>query len=375
VVRNGKLSLEDFFRYLLVGIGTDVEGIYAVLSNRSQSNIRAIEEDYERRYPAGPLTSFLGRVPFIKNFVLTGNLRHDLNVELSGDSEFDVKQMLRGFRDHSTPKQLCAHIYSTLVLRKNHETSGILAKWTRLAAMRGDSVVKRRYDQDFAAAEEYFKKHIAPSKHPPVECVVRFLTLARLTDIHANSFRETKNLLGDVFLNSGAFVGVVLGTTAVLALATFSYPIVATASFVGSLAWRLTIGRCVMGRGFGRGEVMFQSARAFIDGVSIFTVRVGVATLGQFIGGQLSKSAAKGGFKTGFNKMIKSMENRVRRQDKARHVLERSSVIQSNEDLRGIVQGYVAGIGDASWRIGQGAQEMFPPIESLFGEVPGENSH
>jgi hypothetical protein len=368
VVRNGKLAPAELLRYFMVGIGTDVEGIYAVLSNRSQSNIRAIEEDYATRYPPGSVVRFLGRLPFIKNFVLTGNLRHDLNVELSGDSEFDVQQMLRGFRDNSSAKQLCAHIYSTLVLRERHETSGILAKWSRLAAMRGDSVIKRRYDEDFAAADGYFKKHIASSKNPSPECVVRFLTLARLTDIHANSFRETKNLLGEVFLNSGAFVGVVLGTSAVLALATFSYPIVATASFLGSLAWRLTVGRCVLGRGFGRGEVMFQSARAFIDGVSIFTVRVGVATLGQFIGGQLSKSAAKGGFKTGFNKMIKSMENRVRRQDKARHVLEKSSVINSNEDLRATVSDFTKALGDRHWPIGQGALEIYPAIESLLQE-------
>lgn len=375
VVRNGKLAPAELLRYFMVGIGTDVEGIYAVLSNRSKSNIRAIEEDYATRYPPGAITRVLGRLPFIKNFVLTGNLRHDLNVELSGDSEFDVQQMLRGFRDNASPKQLCAHAYSTLVLRKRHETSGILAKWSRLAAMRGDSVIKRRYEEDFAAADEYFKKHIAPSKNPSLECVVRFLTLARLTDIHANSFRETKNLLGDVFLNSGAFVGVVLGTSTVLALATFSYPIVATASFVGSLAWRLTVGRCVLGRGFGRGEVMFQSARAFIDGVSIFTVRVGVATLGQFIGGQLSKSAAKGSFKTGFNKMIKSMENRVRRQDKARHVLERSSVISSNDDLRLIVSDFARSLGDRSWPIGQGALEVVPPIESAWkGNDEGRNA-
>jgi hypothetical protein len=368
LVRHGRLAPAELLRYFMVGVGTDIEGIYAVLSNRSQSDIRLIEEDYANRYPPGAITRFLGRVPFFKNFVLTGNLRHDLNVELSGDSEFDVQQMLRGFRDNSTPKQLCAHVYSTLVLRERHETSGILAKWSRLAALRGDSVIKKRYEEDFVAADKYFKKHIAPSKNPSVECVVRFLTLARLTDVHANSFRETKNLLGEVFLNSGAFVGVVLGTSAVLALATFSYPIVATASFLGSLTWRLTVGRCVLGRGFGRGEVMFQSARAFVDGVSIFTVRVGVATLGQFIGGQLSKSAAKGGFKTGFNKMIRSMENRVRRQDKARHVLEKSSVINSNEDLRATVSDFTKTLGDGDWPIGEGALEVYPPIESLLRE-------
>lgn len=368
VVRNGKLAPAELLRYFMVGIGTDIEGIYAVLSNRSQSNVQAIEQDYAKRYPPGAITRVLGRLPLIKNFVLTGYLRHDLKVELSGDSEFDVTQMLRGFPDNSSPKQLCEHVYSTLVLRKQHETSGILARWSRLAAMRGDSVIKKRYDDDFAAAADYFQKHIAPTVNPSLECVVRFLTLARLTDIHANSFRETKNLLGEVALNSGAFVGVLLGTSAVLALATFSYPIVATASFLGSLAWRLTVGRCVLGRGFGRGEVMFQSARAFIDGVSIFTVRLGVATLGQFIGGQLSKSAAKGGFKTGFNKMIRSMENRVRRQDKARHVLEKSSVIHSNEDLRAVVSDFSRSLGDRPWPIGQGALEVFMPIERVLVE-------
>lgn len=368
VIRNGRLAPAELLRYFMVGLGTDVEGIYAVLSNRDRAGIKAIEDDYAARYNAGPVTQFLGRLPIIKNFVLTGNLRHDLKVELSGDSEFDVGLMLRGFRDNATPKQLCEDVSDSLVLRKRHETSGLLAKWARLAALRGDSVVRARYERDYELAESYFNEHIASTPHPSPHVVLRFLTLARLADIHANSFRETKNLLGEVFLNSGAFVGVVLGTSAVLALATFSYPIVATASFLGSLGWRLTVGRFVMGHGFGRGEVMFQSARAFIDGVSIFTVRVGVATLGQFIGGQLSKSAAKGGFKTSFNKMIRSMENRVRRQDKARHVLERSSVIESNEDLRAAVATFERSIADRRWPVGEGALELFAPIERVMGE-------
>jgi hypothetical protein len=366
-VRSGGLAPAELLRYFMVGLGTDVEGIYAVLSNRSYSDIRAIEHDYAKRYPPGSVIRWLGRVPLIRNFILTGDLRKDLDVELSGDSEFDVQQMLLGFRDNLTPKQLCVHVFSSLVLRRYHETSGIFAKWSRLASVRGDSFVKRRYDADFRAAEEYFNAEIAPVQKPTTACVVRFLFLARLTEIQATSFRETKNLLGDLLLNSGAVLGVVLSTAAVLSLATFSYPIVATASFVGSLAWRLAMGRCILGRGFGKGEIIFQAARALIDGLTIFTVRTGLVTLGQFIGGQLSKTAAKGGFKTGFNSMIKKMEGRVRRQDKARHVLERRSVVRSNEDLRSSVRAYAASLRDTPWPIGEGASERFPPIEQVMG--------
>lgn len=366
VVLNGRLSSAELVRYFMVGLGTDVEGIYAVLSNRSQSSIASIEKEYASRYPPGVLSRTLGRIPVLKHFVLLGEIRHDLNVELSGDSEFDVQQMLNGFRDNASLKQLSAHIYATLVARKQHETSGLLARWSRMAALRGDSVIKRRYDEDYEAAVNYFKQHIASCRSPSVNTVVRFLTLARLADIHANSFRETKNLLGDVFLNSGAFVGVILGTTAVLALAAFSYPIVATASFIGSLTWRLTVGRFVLGRGFGRGEIIFQGARAFIDGVSIFTVQLGAATLGQFIGGQLSSSAAKGGFKTSFNKMIRSMENRVRRQDKARHILERESTIQSNDDIRATIQEFLTRLGDQPWRIGEESYEAIPSLARVL---------
>jgi len=366
VIKNGRLSSAELTRYFMIGIGTDIEGIYAVLGNRSQSAIRAIEEDYAKRYRSGMLSRLLGRVPIVGNFVLIGDLRHDLKVELSGDNEFDIEQMLHGFRDNSSTKQLCSHVFATLVLRKRHETSGILTKWSRLAALRGDSVVRKRYEEDHAIAVVYFKKHIASERNPGMDKVVRFLTLARLAEIQANSFRETKSLLGNVFLNSGAFVGVILGTAGVLTLTTFSYPMVATASFVGSLTWRLAIGRCVLGRGFGRGEIVFQSVRAFIDGISIFTVQVGVATLGQFLGGQISSSAAKGGFKTSFNKMIKSMENRIRRQDKARHVLERGSVIQSNEDLRSVIQGYVAALGDGPWQVGEGGNDVVPPLGRML---------
>ena len=362
VVLNGRLSSAELVRYFMVGLGTDVEGIYAVLSNRPQSSIAAIEKEYASQYPPGWFSQTLGRIPILKHFVLLGEIRHDLNVELSGDSEFDVQRMLNGFRDNASLKQLCAHIYATLVARKKHETSGLLTRWSRMAALRGDSVIKSRYDEDYEAAVKYFKEHIASSRSPSVNTVVRFLTLARLADIHANSFRETKNLLGDVLLNSGAFVGVILGTTAVLALAAFSYPIVATASFIGSLTWRLTVGRFVLGRGFGRGEIMFQGARAFIDGLSIFTVQLGAATLGQFIGGQLSSSAAKGGFKTSFNKMIRSMENRVRRQDKARHILERESTIQSNDDIRATIQDFLARLGDQPWHVGEVGYEAIQPL-------------
>jgi hypothetical protein len=366
VVRNGRLSSAELVRYFMVGLGTDVEGIYAVLSNRSESSIERIEKEYAARYPPGWICRSVGKIPILRNFVLLGDLRHDLNVELSGDSEFDVQQMLKGFRDNASLKQLCTHVYATLVARKKHETSGLLTRWSRMADLRGDSVIKKRYEEDYEAAVTYFKDHIAACRAPTINTVVRFLTLARLADIHANSFRETKNLLGEVFLNSGAFVGVLLGTTAVLALAAFSYPIVATASFIGSLTWRLTVGRVVLGRGFGRGEIMFQGARAFIDGVSIFTVQVGAATLGRFIGGQLSSSAAKGGFKTSFNKMIRSMENRVRRQDKARHILERESTIQSNDDIRTTIHEFLAQLGDEPWHIGEAGYEAIPPLARVL---------
>ena len=133
------------------------------------------------------------------------------------------------------------------------------------------------------------------------------------------------------------------------------------------------MGLCVLGRGFGKGEIIFQSARALIDGITIFTVRTGLVTLGQFIGGQLSKSAAKGGFKSGFNSMIKKMENSIRRQDKARYILAKGSVVRSNEDLRSTIQGYTVGLKDVSWPIGKGAFERFPAIEQVIKSQGAES--
>lgn len=107
----------------------------------------------------------------------------------------------------------------------------------------------------------------------------------------------------------------------------------------------------------------------------MFSIRLGVATLGQFIGAQVSKKVTQTGFRNGLHRFIKSMEERVRHQDKARHVLRADAGIQTNEDLRLTVLCYLSKLGDMPWEIAN-SQEKILPIEAFFQtETPTDGQH
>jgi hypothetical protein len=339
IVLNGKLSPAELLRYFMVGIGTDIEGIYAVLSDCTKAEIEAIEAEYSQRYPPGRITRFLKKVPVIREGILMGELRHDLKVELSGDHEFDITVYMEGLPDTSDEKMMCMTLLRRLERRFQHEQSGQLMKHGLLSHLRGDGRVRKQFVADFNNAKRYYHDNIEYATCITADQIKRFSTLVRLAEVQADAYREAKVAVSNLVLNSGAAIGATVGATCVImisALPWWSGPI---AAGLGSLTWRWVQGRLVLGKGFGRTDATFQAVRAFGDGASMFTVKLG-ATLSGLLGRQLSSAATKGGFKTSLNKFIKKIEDGIKRQNKARHVLEQGDVLDSDLELEELSAGF-----------------------------------
>lgn len=353
IIKNGNLTPAELLRYFMVGVGTDIEGIMAVLEGRSTEEIEEICREYAEKFPPGRISRMLGKVPIIRSFILLGDLRHDLKVETSGDSEFDVSLLMEGLPTNPTDTQLCAAIFSRLERRFTHEQSGKLLGALKLVSLQGDSKILKRFIDDFHIAKTYYDENIIKNPSPTTDQVTRFLALAKIAEIQANTFRFSKTSVAGLVLNSLSFVGATTGAVALIMLSSVSYFEIAFGSFLGSMCWRMTNGKFLLGQGFGKNDLMFQFARAVVDGASFFLARFGLMTLGRFLGTQLSKGVVKSGFKSGLGRFIKTVENKIKHQDKARHVLGPNSSIRTDLELkeliervkRGILSGAIKGRG------------------------------
>ncbi len=344
LIRHGELKSHELLRYFMLGIGTDVRGIYAVLSNRTHREIECISSAYAEHYPPGPIARVLGKVPIVRNYMLLGDLRHDLRVELSGDHEFDISLFCEGLPDTRNERLICATMYDHLIRRYEHERGGLLMRNGLLTAIRGDRMVLNNLERDYNRAISFYQHHIEKHDQVAPEVIKRFCTLARLVQVQADAYREAKVSLGSLILNSGAFIGATLGATATLLFTSFSLWTAAPASACGSLLWRWAHGRLLLGNGFGRTDATFQMIRAFVDGASIFTMRAGVTSLGTFLGNKLTSGVAKSGFKTSLHRFIQSLEERVGHQDKARHLIERGDIFASDEELNQLHQSFLESV-------------------------------
>jgi hypothetical protein len=376
LAKNGELRASELLRYFLVGIGTDIDGIYTVLSTRTAKEIKEIEHDYAQRYPAGRFMTLCSKVPFIREFILTGKLRNDLHVELSGDHDFDVSLFYEGLPDETNDRSYCTTLMNRLTRRFDHERGGALLRLRGglLSKLRGDGRVLRRFVEDYQSALSYYRAHIEDVAELSPEHIKRFRTLVRLAETQADAFRDAKITVSNLVLNSGAVIGASVGAAAVLFFSTLPWWSAAVASGCGSLCWRWAQGTLLLGRGFGKTDAAFQAVRAFIDGASMFTIRAGVATLSGLLGRQLSSGVAKGSFKTSLHRFIRSIENSIKRQDKARFVLSKNSVVASATQLSVLSEGFLKeieinpdAIGSESLTQGRRIEESF--FRALLGET------
>ncbi len=368
LARYGELRPSELLRYFLIGIGTDVDGIYAVLANQTVEEIREIERDYASTYPASRFTKLCSKIPFVREFILTGDLRNDLHVELSGDHDFDISLCYEGMPDQSNDREYCATLMNRLTRRFNHERGGALLRLRGglLSQLRGDGRVLRRFVEDYQAALAFYRAHIESASALEPDHIKRFNTLVRLAETQADAFRDAKITVSNLVLNSGAFIGASVGAAAVLFFSSLPWWSAAVASGCGSLCWRWVQGTLLLGRGFGKTDAAFQAVRAFIDGASMFTIRAGVATLSGFLGRQLSSGVAKGSFKTSLHRFIRSIENSIRRQDKARHIMEKRSLVASPTQLSLLTEGFLKEIEINPDAIGSEALTRGRRIEEVF---------
>jgi hypothetical protein len=340
IVLNGELSPEERLRYYMVGIGTDIDGIYTELENLSNKEFAEVDRKYQQRYFKGNFTKLVAQIPVLRDFFLIGKTRHDLRVELSGDHEFDISLLLEGLPSDGDERKLCHTKLDHLNRRYEHERSGILLKNGLLNRWRGDAVVLKGFIEDYRVAVSYFHKYLDKQPVLNPEHIKRFCTLVRIAETQADAYRDAKVTVSALVLNSGAAIGATLGAIGVLMFSSLPWWSAAVASGCGSLCWRWGQGNLLLGRGFGKTDATFQAIRAFIDGASMFTVRVGVATIGTLVGRQISSGVAKGGFKTSLNKFIQSVENSIKRQDKARHLIEKGTLIASDDELAELTEGF-----------------------------------
>jgi hypothetical protein len=367
IVLKGELSSAELLRYFMVGIGTDIEGIYAVLSDCAKEEIDAIEAEYASRYSLRGAARVLAKLPILRDLILTGDLKHDLKVELSGDHEFDIAIYMEGIPKSSDERIMCKTLLDRLMRRFSHERSGPLMRLRNglLSHLRGDGRVVKQFTSDYMLAVDYYYTHIAHARTLSAEHIKRFSTIVKLAETQADAYREAKVAISNLVLNSGAAIGATLGATCVImisALPWWSGPI---AAGLGSLTWRWAQGRLVLGKGFGTTDATFQAIRAFVDGASMFTIKLGVATLSGLLGRQLSSVAAKGGFKTSLHKFIKKIEDGIKRQNKARHVLEQGEVLDSDAQLEELsstffkqIEASPKAISACSLTGGQGVEEI-----------------
>jgi hypothetical protein len=342
IVLNGELSPAELLRYFMVGVGTDIEGIYAVLSDCTKKEIEAIESEYARRYAPGRVARFILGLPLIRDMFLNGDLRHDLKVELSGDHEFDISMYMEGLPEGSDERVMCKTLLDRLIRRFRHEQSGPLMRLRNgiLSHLRGDGRVVKQFMSDYVRAVDYYRDNIEHATTLSAAHIKRFSTLVRIAETQADAYREAKVAISNLVLNSGAAIGATLGATSVILISALPWWSGPFAAGLGSLTWRWVQGRLVLGKGFGTTDATFQALRAFIDGASMFTIKLGVATLSGLLGRQLSSAAAKGGFKTSLHKFIKKLEDGIKRQNKARHVLEQGDVLDSDAQLEELSKGF-----------------------------------
>jgi len=338
IVNNGSLAPAELLRYFMSGIGTDIEGMYAVLSDCTTEEVRAIESDYARRYRPTGRVWLISRFPILREMFPVGNLRHDLRVELSGDQEFDMLLHLEGLPDGTDQRATCEALLERVKKRYDHERSGALMRLRRgmISTWRGDGRIVLQFENDFKVATDYYETHLRQPGALSSHHVKRFSTLVRLAETQADAYREAKLAVSELVLNSGAVIGATLGAASVLAISALPWWTGPIASGLGSLGWRWLHGRLILGRGFGRTDATFQAARAFIDGASLFMISAGVATFSELLGRQLSGAATKGGFKTSLHRFMRTIEDGIKHNNKARRVLEKGDALASDAELESL---------------------------------------
>jgi hypothetical protein len=240
LLATGGLSDAEKLYSAVTGLGTDESAIRSVLDGRSNDEIRAISEDYRRRY---------GR-----------DLVSDLQGDLSGRDEFDAIQALGG--RPRTPEEALRRMNE----RAAYEREGLLNVPGRvLLDLINDE--GSRLDENVAHANTQYQQAMADGNFDEAE-KARLSQLVGYAQQDVDAYRESKDTAANVVSTVGATaaaVGVVIASGG-------SGTPVAAAIMNAALAGagtRVALSGAIEGRGYGWEQGLSDAAQGAVDGGTV----------------------------------------------------------------------------------------------------------
>jgi hypothetical protein len=296
LVRHGGLGPEDLVRYYLLGLGTNVPGLLALLRPMSRAQLEECERRYDRKYRIHGARRLRRELPprraaarvraerarfgwrarwvdlplfgaLYRHLALTGGLRADLRSEVSGDAWFDVRDALRGAAERDRPEEVRARLLD----RRGHELSGgLVQRWRPFREL------QQLLDADLERCLAYFDRDLSPllaqGLAPAPASLRRFHHLARLATVEFDHFRTVKRrtgaLLGERLGGLGATVGA-FGATAIerAVQGQGTWLVLLLGGTVGAFLGKYLPKKWIGGDALGTEELGVDLVHALVDGV------------------------------------------------------------------------------------------------------------
>lgn len=313
LIERGTLQPHELLRFFMVGVGTDEVGIRRIFRSLSKEAIDQSEKEYHTSYPPNFLARVVHRIPILRQMFLSGSLASDLDSELSGDSLYDVHQLMRG-RPHSAQE-----VRSQLEERLHHERSGRLLRHLKLERLVGVSIERARMEKDVQRALKFYEEHCLGSAGAESAALRQFEVLAQYARINLDTFRVIKNNIGCGISSLIAATGATLGTLPAVLFHEARYPVIATLAFLGSLGARWFVKSQIIGAAYQQKEKFWDSLYALADGLTLWLGRAAM-TVSEFISIAGSRLAVRSGFRAGLRKIVKSIEDRIVHQNRRDYV-------------------------------------------------------
>ena len=313
LIERGTLQPHELLRFFMVGVGTDEVGIRRIFRALPKEAIDQATQDYRTSYPPNLLARIVHRIPVLRQMFLSGNLATDLDSELSGDSLYDIHQLMHG-RPH-TASELRQHLEERL----RHEQSGHLLRHLNIERLVGVSVERQRMDQDVKRAMRFYEDHQLDHAEAGAAPLRQFEVLAHYARINLDTFRVIKNNIGCGISSLIAATGATLGTLPAVIFHEARYPVIATLAFLGSLGARWLVKSQIIGAAYQQKEKFWDSLYALADGLTLWLGRAAM-TVSEFISIAGSRLAVRSGFRAGLRKIVKSIEDRIVHQNRRDYV-------------------------------------------------------
>lgn len=182
--------------------------------------------------------------------------------------------------------------------------------------------------EDLNAATDFYDENIKNNPSPSEYTLVRYHTLSHFAERSFDAYRRSKAFVTQIVSNTLAATGATLGALPGL-ITHGSYLWVAAGATLGSYFARSSLAKAVSGDGYGKEEKFFDGVRAVADGATLMAFRLGrlsavtLSTIGRLFGASLGRGLYKSGVKMSLQRAVKSIEDRIKKQEKAKHIFEK----------------------------------------------------